>query len=808
MGLMFSCGALQALVNAGGLDTSFVPQLYTTGEVQVVARASTGQMLVGGDFDWISGQPAAWLAQANNDGSVDGSFNPSRPPDASRLLAIAAQADGKVLIGYSCSLQTSGTSTVATSGSVNASVIRVNADGSPDTSFQTAVLTMSTANHSQPQLLSFILPGADDKILIGGGFTGVNGTAVSYLASLNADGTVDSTFVTTVDGAVECALRSSNGSTVIGGQFTKINTVKLAFGLARLTTTGDRDKTFVPRGKPRSAHVCRISAGMGTTLLLGTLTETLKNGVVQGQPKSNLEMVGSTGGFMRTYAASVTGLPIGLELSGSSQVVMMTTTQPTAGVIPLRAAPTVQPTAPGYAVFAAISSSATTRVAAPLTVALSYTPNGLYPTPSGLLSYGFSGPGTDATPTLSGFALVQRPVKGSNAVPAIPGFGAWVGSSTSISQVVAAPGSRLLVAGNFSFGVATDGTLVSRQGLAKLATNGGVDPVFAPFPATVLQMLANADGGATILASSSAGNVLFQVTVTGTPDPGFTSSNASSPLLASARVMVRQQDGKIVIGGAAVQTGMILFLHPPAIVRLFANGTPDQSFAPLFGAAADAGAPTVDAIQIDADGALLVSGEFATVNGVARAGMVRLLADGSVDAFNLSVPPPAGFSSVLPRDGGYLLTAPSLVQSTGPSSPVSPFLGTINSGAAYAAFGMPDLVPGPVIAPGQAFGVKLIAGNPGGGWVAMTEGLEDQVSGNSVSLVRLGSDGSLDRSFTAPVFTSAQNTTTGGTPLQPADYVQSMIVLDDGSVVVGGSFWSVNGEARSGLARLLPGSSN
>ena len=507
---------------------------------------------------------------------------------------------------------------------------------------------------------------------------------------------------------------------------------------------------------------------------------------------------------MRTYAANVAGLSVGLALSGSSQAVLITATVPATGVIPLQAAaPKVQPTPPGYAVFAAISSSASARVAGPLTAALSYTPNGLYPTTSGLLGYGFSGPGTGATPTLSGFAPVQRPLTGSTITSTASGFGAWIGNSASVFQVAASPGSKLLIAGNFSFGVASDGTLLSRQGLAKLAIDGSVDKVFSPQSMNVLQMLANVDGGATILSSSSAGKVLFQVTSTGVPDPGFTPSNAGSPLLASARVMVRQQDGKIVIGAAAVQAGMTPFPHPAAMVRLFANGTPDQGFAPLFGAAADAGVPTVNSIRIDTDGALLVSGEFATVNGVALAGMVRLLADGSVDASSLSVPPPAGFSSVLPRDGGYLLTAPSLFQSTGPSSQLSPFLGTINSGAAYPAFGVPDLVPGPVTGPDQAYGVKLIAENPTGGWVAITRGLEDQRSGNPVSLVRLGGDGSLDRSFTAPVLAGAQNTTPGGAPLLPADYVQSLIVLDDGSVVVGGSFWAVNGEGRSGLARLV-----
>ena len=97
---LFCCLHAAHAADAGVLDTHFVPMLFNGGEVQVTAPAAGSQLYIGGDFDWVSGQPADWLARVNADGSVDPAFSPTKPGNAGRMLALAVQADGKVLVGY------------------------------------------------------------------------------------------------------------------------------------------------------------------------------------------------------------------------------------------------------------------------------------------------------------------------------------------------------------------------------------------------------------------------------------------------------------------------------------------------------------------------------------------------------------------------------------------------------------------------------------------------------------------------------------------------------------------------------------
>src|SRR6185437_12697169 len=80
-------------------------------------------------------------------------------------------------------------------GVTGENVARLNRDGTLDMGFQTGLaLTNSTF---APDVSSLAVQG-DDKVLIGGNFTGVNGVSRTNIARLNADGTLDSGFQTGV----------------------------------------------------------------------------------------------------------------------------------------------------------------------------------------------------------------------------------------------------------------------------------------------------------------------------------------------------------------------------------------------------------------------------------------------------------------------------------------------------------------------------------------------------------------------------------------------------------------------------------
>ena len=875
---LFCCLHAAHAADAGVLDTHFVPMLFNGGEVQVTAPAAGSQLYIGGDFDWVSGQPADWLARVNADGSVDPAFSPTKPGNAGRMLALAVQADGKVLVGYYFQMLFYAMANAAPSGAASSPhssiiigpsppvsfaptegiIIRLNADGTVDSTFNTVDLGADWQTDTK-SVLQFIQPQADGKILIGGSFVTVDGTSEPNLAQLNADGTLDTTFTTTVNGAATTALRSSDGTTLIGGSFTKINGTKLPFGLARLKANGSRDSKFVPRGKAKATTVTGIATGPAGTILIATVSQQTVKGVVSH--KSNLESVSSGGLYHGALATNVTGKAVNIALLGSGQAVLISATGSET-----QTTPATHPIAPGLAVFCGLTAGANAKLPVPQTVSLPFHPNGLVTTASGLAGFGSSGVAAGASP--SGFSPVRR-----NTDPPVPDFKGWVGKTASVSHVVAA-GNELLVSGWFDFGVTSDGTIVDRQGLAKLNADGTVDAAFAPSATYVNLLLADADGGATLIGTTTpasgvivpTGGVvppyntqsLFRLTPTGALDATFTVSAQ-----ASATVLVAQSDGGLLVGGWAGLDATPVLTSGSTVPgagssvaplrRYLSTGALDTSFAPVITNSMDtsplppgistgtsATTTTVPAsitdVTLDIDGSLLVTGSFTQINGADSPGIARLLAEGSLDTSNLITAVPGGFTHVLPRPGGYLVTAPSLwdkllpivmpgavsgsgaapapilviigpIGGPGTGSTISPFLGTLPTGVADSSFSVGDLVPADAWSlGGPMYGVKLIVPDAGGGWVAMTRGLKDTTTGNAVSLVRIGTDASVDRSFTAPVF--ASNPSPFGGMIfwwgisQPADYVDTMIELADGSVIVGGTFWSVNGEARSGLAKL------
>jgi uncharacterized delta-60 repeat protein len=84
------------------------------------------------------------------------------------------------------------------------------------------------------------------KILVGGFFTDYNGTAATRIIRLNADGTVDGTFVygTGFNSTVQAITVQSDGKIFVGGGFTDYNGTT-ATRIIRLNPNGSIDGTFV-----------------------------------------------------------------------------------------------------------------------------------------------------------------------------------------------------------------------------------------------------------------------------------------------------------------------------------------------------------------------------------------------------------------------------------------------------------------------------------------------------------------------------------------------------------------------------------
>ena len=81
-------------------------------------------------------------------------------------------------------------------------------------------------------------------MLIGGAFTHYNGTNMNYIARLNADGSVDTSFNAAASNAVSAIAIQLDGRILVGGSFIQFNGTALN-RIARLNTDGSLDTNFV-----------------------------------------------------------------------------------------------------------------------------------------------------------------------------------------------------------------------------------------------------------------------------------------------------------------------------------------------------------------------------------------------------------------------------------------------------------------------------------------------------------------------------------------------------------------------------------
>ena len=199
-----------------------------------------------------------------------------------------------------------------------------------------------------------------------------------------------------------------------------------------------------------------------------------------------------------------------------------------------------------------------------------------------------------------------------------PGFGA----NGPVRAIALQEGGYALIGGDFT---RFDGVTHTR--LARLDPTGLVDDLFAPtIQGSVNAIAVQPDGRILIAGSftnvnSSKLSGIARLKADGTldttfkPGTGFTGGAVYSIAL--------QADGSIVVGGAFTRYNGA---SSPFLARLQADGTPDPTFLP--GAGPDA---PVRAVGIHSSGRIYIGGEFTTIDGTPRNRFARLRVDGGVD---------------------------------------------------------------------------------------------------------------------------------------------------------------------------------
>ncbi len=296
-----------------------------------------------------------------------------------------------------------------------------------------------------------------------------------------------------------------------------------------------------------------------------------------------------------------------------------------------------------------------------------------------------------------------------------------------------------------------------------------------------LQQLFNACNASTLQLLNSSIQHRFALMMALLFAIGMVEGRAQSPLdgfnpnaIDVVRVVVAQPDGKILLGGdfTTLTPNGGLPVTRNFIARMNPDGTLDTAFNPNASA-------VVQSIALQADGKILVGGNFTTIGGQTRNRIARLDAvTGLADSFN-------------PNSTDQVLAI--TLQSDGKILAAGFFNGANSIGGATRNFiarldpitGLADSFDPNASAIVRAIALqtddRIVAG---GDFITLSPNGGSAVTRNRIA--RLNADGTLDAGFNPNA--SAR--------------VQSLAIQPDGKILAGGNFATIGGQTRNRIARL------
>jgi len=206
----------------GSLDTNFAA--FGTGfnnTVYSMVIDPLNNIVVGGDFISYNGISRRRIARLNSIGGLDSSFTPTGTGFNSTVYSLAISNGGVIAGGTFTNYNT-----VASPKTAN--IVRLNGDGSLDTSFALSGSGFDGAIYG-------LTTQSDGKIVVGGNFTNYNGAARNRIARLNSNGSLDSAFTVGngFNSDVYSLATDSTGKIVVGGDFVTFDGSNSA-GIARV----------------------------------------------------------------------------------------------------------------------------------------------------------------------------------------------------------------------------------------------------------------------------------------------------------------------------------------------------------------------------------------------------------------------------------------------------------------------------------------------------------------------------------------------------------------------------------------------
>ncbi len=676
---------------AGDVDFSFAGGAALDGAVNAVAVQSDGKVLIGGGFTTVQGAARGGIARFNSDGSTDYSFG-NGLAGVFRPLPFISTVDS-IAVQSDGKVLIGGNFTTV-NGTARGRIARLNSDGTLDTGFGNGLVGASSS-------VSAITVQADGKVLIGGFFTTVNGTTRGRIARLNSDGTLDTGFGNGLAGAsssVSAIAVQGDGKVLIGGSFTNVNGATNNC-IARLNSDGTLDTGFGNGLAGASSTVFAITVqGDDQVLIGGSFTS------VNGTARGRIARLNSDGTLDTSFGNGLAGA-YGFNGSGGS-----------------------------------IDSTNVTTVLVQ----------------------------SDGKVLVGGkFTTVNGTARGSIARLNSDGtldtsFGNGLAGTTGFIYAGAVQGDGKVLMGG-TFGTVNGTTRVS---VARLNSNGTLDTGFdnglsAGLNSTVNALVVQSDGQ--VLTGGSI--PIWRLNRDGTRDPSFANVQVSE-----ITTIAMQSDGKVLIGCNFTTVNGVA---RGRIARLHSNGTLDTNFGNGLAGADN----VVRAIAVQADGRVLIGGFFTTVNGTARGGIARLNTDGTLDTSfgNGLAGADSRVDAVVVQSNGKVVIGGLFTNVNGTLHRGLAWLNSDGTLDTNGVSGANDSVAALVL---QGDGKVVV----GGAFTAVNGTARGRIA-------RLNTDGTLDTRFTNALAGANGN-------------VYAIAVQGDGKVVIGGDFTTMSGTARGRVARL------
>lgn len=282
----------QAFALAGDVDPTFNAGAITrdnlTTVVRTIAVQADGKVLIGGDFDKVSGNNRNFIARLNFDGSFDAGFNASAlqkflSGSAGAVYKVVVQPDGKILVG--------GAFQVGVDIKV---IVRLNSDGSIDATFN------SDGGGSFAQA---IVLQPDGKIVVAGQLANFGGVQSRGIVRLNQNGSLDTSLglVANLTNNIYAVALQADGKIVLGGNFFVIGSSPTVNNIARLNSNGTFDSSFnVGTGTNNTVYAIAIQPN-GKVVAGGFFTN------YNGTSRTQIARINTDGTIDNSFAPNIIG---------------------------------------------------------------------------------------------------------------------------------------------------------------------------------------------------------------------------------------------------------------------------------------------------------------------------------------------------------------------------------------------------------------------------------------------------------------------------------------------------------------------